>query len=207
MKLNDLLSSDVIAFIAKSAGASKSDTSSVLANALPDLVKSMASNASSKDGAKALAKALDDHTSDEGISSLLKNIDLEDGGKILSKILGDNKEAANSTVSKKSGVDSNTTSTILATAAPLLLNALGSEKKSTKTDADGLGDLLGALLGKDDDKDNDIKDTLFSLAGSLIGSALSDSSKTSKKSSKKTSSKDDGFGLDDIMNIAGKILK
>ena len=203
MKLNDLLSSDVIASIAKSAGASKSDTSSVLANALPDLVKSMASNASSKDGAKALAKALDDHTSDEGISSLLKNIDLEDGGKILSKILGDNKEAANSKVSKKSGVDSNTTSTILATAAPLLLNALGSEKKSTKTDADGLGDLLGALLGKDDD----IKDTLFSLAGSLIGSALSDSSKTSKKSSKKTSSKDDGFGLDDIMNIAGKILK
>ena len=78
MKLNDLLSSDVIASIAKSTGASKSDTSSVLASALPDLVKSMASNASTKEGAKSLEKALDDHTTDAGIASLLKNIDSQD---------------------------------------------------------------------------------------------------------------------------------
>lgn len=204
MKLNDLLSSDVIASIAKSTGASKSNTTSVLANALPDLVKSMASNASTKDGAQSLSKALDDHTTDAGISSLLKNIDLEDGAKILGHILGSDNDSVQSKVSKKSGVDNSTTSTILATAAPLLLSAIGSEKKSSKTDADGLGDLLGSLLGKDDDKDNDIKDTLFSLAGSLIGSALSDSS---KKSSKKKSSKDDDFGLDDIIGLAGKILK
>jgi len=210
MKLNDLLSGDVIASIAKSAGASKGDTTNVLANALPDLVKSMASNASTKSGAQSLAKALDDHTTDEGITSLLKNIDLEDGTKILGHILGSDNDSVKGKVSKKTGVDKDTTSTILATAAPLLLSALGSEKKSSKTDADGLGDLLGSLLGKDDDNDNDIKDTLFSLAGTLLTSALSDSSKKStksSKSSKKKSSKDDGFGLDDILDIAGKILK
>lgn len=204
MKLTDLLSSDVITSIAKSAGASKNDTTSVLANALPDLVKSMASNASTKDGAKSLSKALDDHTTDEGISSLLKNIDLEDGTKILGHILGNNSDSVQSKVSKKAGVNTNTTSTILATAAPLLLSAIGSEKKDSKTDADGLGDLLGSLLGKDDDKDNDIKGTLFSLAGNLIGSAISDSS---SKSSKPKSSKDDDFGLDDIIGLAGKLLK
>ena len=208
MKLTDLLSGDVISSIAKSAGASKADTQSVLANALPDLVKSMANNASTKDGAKSLAKALDDHTSDASASSLLKNIDLEDGAKILGHILGGNTSSVQSKVSKKAGVDKDLTSTILSTAAPLLLSALGSEKKSSKTDADGLSDLLGALLGKDDDGDNDIKDTLFSLAGTLLTSALSESSNSSsKKTSKKSSKKDDDFGLDDIIGLAGKLLK
>ena len=75
MKLNDLLSNDVITSIAKAAGASKGDTTSVLATALPELVKSMASNASTKSGASSLAKALEDHASDASASSLLKNID------------------------------------------------------------------------------------------------------------------------------------
>ena len=205
MKLNDLLSSDVITSIAKAAGASKGDTTNVLATALPELVKSMASNASTKSGANSLAKALDDHASDASASSLLKNIDLEDGAKILTNILGKNTNSVTSAVSKKSGVESDKIISILTAAAPLLLSALGSEKKSSKTDADHLGDLLGALLGKDDDKDNDLSGTLFSLAGTLLSSALSDSG-SSKKSSSKKSSKDDGFGLDDIISLAGKIL-
>ena len=64
MNLSDLLSGDVIEALATSTGASKKDTSSVLANALPTLMKSMASNASTKEGAKSLEKALNDHTSD-----------------------------------------------------------------------------------------------------------------------------------------------
>lgn len=199
MNLNDLLSSDVIESLAKTAGASKEDTSSVLANALPDLVKSMATNASTKEGAKSLEKALDAHTSDDGITSLLKNIDMEDGAKILGHILGNDSDSVRSKVSKKSGVDSDITSTILSNAAPLLLSALGSEKKKNGTSADGLGDLLGSLLGKEDDGDNDISDTLFSLAGTLL--------KSSSKKSTKKSSKDDGIGLDDIIGLAGKLLK
>ena len=194
MNLNDLLSNDVIESLAKSTGASKEDTSSVLANALPDLVKSMASNASTKEGAKSLEKALDAHTSDDGIASLLKNIDAEDGAKILGHILGSNNDSVRSKVSKKSGVDSDITSTILSSAAPLLLSALGSEKKKAGTNADGLGSLLGSLLGKEEDGDNDVADTLFSLAGILL------------KNSSKKSSKDDGIGLDDIIGLAGKLL-
>lgn len=205
MNLKDLLSSDVIASIAKSTGASKSDTTSVLATALPELVKSMASNASTKSGAKSLAKALDDHASDDNVSSLLKNVDLDDGAKILTNILGKNSNSVTASIAKKSGVDNAMINTILTTAAPLLLSALGSEKKKSKATENDLGDLLGALLGKDDDKDNDLSDTLFSLAGTLLSSALSDSGKTTKKSSKK-SSKDDDFGLDDIISLAGKIL-
>lgn len=205
MNLSDLLSGDVIEALAKSTGASKKDTSSVLANALPTLMKSMASNASTKEGAKSLEKALNDHTSDDALSTLLGNIDLEDGAKILGHILGNDSDSVKSTVSKKSGVDSDLTATILSSAAPLLLSALGSEKKKSGTKADGLTDLLGGLLGKEDDGDNDIADTLFSLAGTLLKSSAS--SKTSSKKSSKKSSKDDGIDLGDIINIAGKLLK
>ena len=201
MNLNDLLSSEVLETLAKSAGASKKDTSSVLANALPTLMKSMATNASTKEGAKSLEKALDDHASNAALSTLLGNIDAEDGAKILSHILGGDSDAVKSKVSKKSGVDSDVTATILANAAPLLLSALGSEKKKSNTKADGLTDLLGSLLGQEDDNDNDVAGTLFSLAGALLTSSSS-----SKKSSKK-SSKDDGIDLGDIINIAGKLLK
>lgn len=202
MNLNDLLSNEVLESLAKSAGASKKDTSSVLANALPTLMKSMASNASTKEGAKSLEKALDDHASNAALSTLLGNIDAEDGAKILGHILGSDSDAVQSKVSKKSGVDSDLTATILASAAPLLLNALGSEKKKSNTKADGLTDLLGSLLGQEDD--NDMAGTLFSLAGALLTSS-SKTSSSSKKSSKK-SSKNDGIDLDDIINIAGKLL-
>ncbi len=200
MNLNDLLSGEVLEALAKSTGASKKDTSSVLANALPTLMKSMASNASTKEGAKSLEKALDDHTTDDALSTLLGNIDTKDGAKILGHILGNNSDSVKSTVSKKSGVDSDLTSTILASAAPLLLSALGSEKKKSKSKSDDLADLIGSLLGQEDDSDNDMADTLFSLAGALLKSSSS-----SKKSSKK-SSKDDGIDLGDIINIAGKLL-
>jgi hypothetical protein len=202
MNLTDLLSNEVLESLSKSTGASKADTSKVLANALPVLMKSMASNASTKEGAKSLEKALDAHSSNDMLSTLLKNIDMEDGTKILGHILGKNSDSVKSTVSKKSGVDSDLTSIILASAAPLLLSALGSEKKKSGTKADGLTDLLGSLLGKENDSDNDIADTLFSLAGAL----LSDSSSKSSKGSSKKSSKNDGIDLGDIINIAGKLL-
>ena len=199
MNLIDLLSGDVIESLAKSTGASKKDTSTVLATALPTLMESMASNASTKEGAKSLEKALNDHTSDDALSTMLGKIDLEDGSKILGHILGNDSDSVKSTISKKTGVDSDLTSTILSSIDPLLLSALGSEKKKSNTKADGLTDLLGSLLGKEDDSDNDIADTLFSLAGSLL--------KSSSKSSSKKSSKKDGIDLGDIMNLAGKLLK
>lgn len=194
MNLLDLLSSDVISSVAKSAGTSSKDTASVLASALPDLMKSMAGNASTKEGAASLSKALDAHTSDSSVADLLKNIDTEDGAKILGHILGSKKDAVSTSVAKKTGVDNDSISTILASAAPLLLSALGSEKKSAGTSEDGLGDLIGSLLGKDDDKDNDISGTLFSLAGSLLAS--------NEGSSKKSNS-----NLGSILNVVGKILK
>ena len=53
-------------------------------------------------------------------------------------------------------------------AAPLLLSALGSQKKKTKTGAEGLSTWLTGLLGGGEE-DADDGSTLLSLAGSLLG--------------------------------------
>ena len=168
MNLTDLLSGSVISSIAGQTGASEKDTQNVLASALPALVGAMAQNASTEEGAESLARALDDHTTAEGLSGLLGKVDTEDGAKILGKILGGQNETVQNAVAKKSGASRLDTSKILAMAAPLLLSALGSQKKKTKTSADGLSTLLTGLLGGGEE-DADDGSTLLSLAGSLLG--------------------------------------
>lgn len=168
MNLNDLLSGDVISSIARSTGNTQKDTTNVLANALPALVSAMANNASTKDGADSLARALDRHTTGDSLASLLGNVDTEDGAKILTNILGGNNAKVQSAVAKQCGITKGATADILSTAAPLLLSALGSQKKATKTSADGLTDLLTGLLGGGSSKNNSTG-TLLSLAGALLG--------------------------------------
>lgn len=175
MNLNDLLSADVISSIARSTGNTQKDTTNVLANALPALVVAMANNASTKDGADSLAQALDHHTTSASLTSLLGNVDTEDGAKILTNILGGNNAKVQSAVAKQCGTTKGATADILSTAAPLLLSALGSQKKVTKTGADGLTDLLTGLLGGGSSKDNSTG-TLLSLAGSLLGGSNKSSS-------------------------------
>lgn len=192
MNLTDLLSGSVISSIAGQTGTSEKDTRNVLANALPALVGAMAQNASTEEGAESLARALDDHTTDEGLSGLLGKVDTEDGAKILTKILGGQNDAVQKAVAKKSGASKADTTKILTMAAPLLLAALGSQKKKTKTKSAGLGSLLTGLLGggSGKKKKNDSGDLLTSLAGSLLGGMLDTSAEEEKKSSgkKKTSS-------------------
>ena len=154
MNLTDLLSGSVISTIAGQTGTSEKDTRNVLANALPALVGAMAQNVSTEEGAESLARALDDHTTAEGLSGLLGKVDTEDGAKILTKILGGQNDAVQKAVAKKSGASKTDTTKILTMAAPLLLAALGSQKKKTKTKSAGLGSLLTGLLGGGEDEED-----------------------------------------------------
>lgn len=188
MNLTDLLSGSVISSIAGQTGTSEKDTRNVLANALPALVGAMAQNASTEEGAESLARALDDHTTAEGLPGLLGKVDTEDGAKILTKILGGQNDAVQKAVAKKSGASKTDTTKILTMAAPLLLAALGSQKKKTKTKSAGLGSLLTGLLGGGED-DEDDGSTLVSLAGSLLGGSAE---------------KEDGGDL--LTSLAGSLL-
>ena len=206
MKVTDLLSGSVISSIAKSTGTTKNETQSVLANALPTLVKSMAKNASTESGAASLSKALANHTTTESLTGLLKNVDTADGGKILNKILGSSASKVESDVAKKSGVTKAKANNILATAAPLLLSALSSQQQATNTPASGLSGLLTSLLGSSSGSSKpDTAGTLLSLAGSLLSSNTS-SSNTSSASHASSSASSNPSNGKKIVDILGKLL-
>lgn len=151
--LNDLLGAVLTSggtqTIAEKSGTEKSQVEAVISGVLPILLKSMASNATSKEGAESLTKALDSHAQTKGTTEeQLKNADLSDGVKILSHILGGEKETVEKDLAKTAGVSTSQTETIIAAVAPLLLNQLGQQNKKEEN-AGGLGGLLGSLLGGD----------------------------------------------------------
>lgn len=181
--LSVLTNSDNVSSLSKNTGAQPEQISDLLQKAVPILMKGMEQNASSKEGASSLAKALDDHAKDDvsDISSLLKNIDVNDGAKILGHILGNRNTDVQTNLSKKVGLSTSQTTNILASVAPLLLSMLGSQKKQQKVESNGLGGLLTSVLGGsggglDDvisavlsDKDGDGKPDLLQSLGGLFG--------------------------------------
>ena len=183
------------------ASASDDQVTQALLQALPSMLGKMQTNAQTKTGADSLLKALDQHDlSEEDIVKIIKSVDMEDGVKILNHIYGDETKtaAAQKEVAAKSGIDPAKVAKIMAAAAPVVLTMLAkTNKKANKTSAvsnsDGLSDLLGGVLslaGGGSSKNSGLD------IGSLIGAMTGSSSK-----------KDDGFGLDDVASILGKLMK
>ncbi|MBQ6234792.1 MAG: DUF937 domain-containing protein, partial [Clostridia bacterium] len=147
--LMGLVGSDGVEALAKATKTDKSKVSAVLSDALPVLVGKMSDNASTKDGAASLNKALNEHKTGDviDVASFLNGADSADGKKILGHILGGDEAAATKAISKKSGVSNSKVSSILSLVAPLLLSQLGNKKDDDEADSSALGGLLGGLLG------------------------------------------------------------
>jgi len=161
--LGNLTSSDVLSSLAGKAGISTEDASSVLSNALPQLVSSLQSNASSEEGAASLLNALKQHASADSLASLVENADAEDGNKILQHILGGNLSSVLSGVSEKSNVSASAVTSLLSNAAPALLTNLSNltaEKGVDLSDGIQLSDLKGILSIANDAKKSPLKTLL-----------------------------------------------
>lgn len=129
----------------------------------------MQRNAATPEGAESLNKALEDKRHDGSIMDQLSSLlgggsadsDLmNDGAGILNHVLGGKQPLVEQNISKVSGVDADTVAKIIKIAAPILMGLLGNQKRKTKVDQGGIGDLIGSVLGKG------------SSQGSLIGSIL-----------------------------------
>ena len=146
--LGALTGNDAIGAISENLKIDQKQVSSVITSALPSLLGAMQQNASTESGAASLAKALGDHASSAGnIINNLKATDLTDGNKILSHIFGGNLSSVIGGISKKSGVASNSVTSILASIAPSLLALLGKGQQGSGTNAAGLAGMLGMILG------------------------------------------------------------
>ncbi len=189
-----LLSTDSVKGIAQRSGASSSDVTKVLSQALPALLGGANDQAKNADTVQSFTQALSDHakadTSD--LTSFLDGIDLADGAKIIGHLLGGSTDSTTKTVAKKAGVSQKKTATILSSVAPLLMSLLGQQTKESSSDDSIVGELVGSLLEQVD-------------VGDLLTSLLTDSSSTKKKKSSKKKTSSDSSEL--LGSLLGSVVK
>ncbi len=170
--LTTLLSSSSIKNISTAAKANTDDVKKVLMQAVPTLLQGASNQANSASTAAAFQQALSQHAQDN-----TKTLDLTDGAKIISHLLsssGTTASTATAQIAKAAGVSKAATGSILAAAAPLLMNLLGQQSSGTSTNA--LGGLMSGLLGGN----------MNNLLGSLLGgSSTAAASQTAQASTAK----------------------
>ncbi len=189
-----IASEESIKTISKKSRANTDQVSTILMTAIPALMAGMQKNSESDEGARQLARALDDHAGTDvtDVSAFLDQVDTEDGMKILQHILGDKGETerVEKNLAARTGVEKDQIAGILSMAAPLLMSLLGQEKQKTarKSESDSkdvLMSMLGSMLsgGSSDsgldigsliryatkDSDNDGKSDLGSMLSGLLG--------------------------------------
>ena len=138
----------VLEQLSKSTGADPSKVQKLAKDGLPTLMNALKQNASTPAGAKALDKALEDHKDDkvDDVLGFLKNVDTNDGSKILNHIFASKTETVQADLAKKAGMDQSQASSLLTQLAPLVLGALGNQKKTQGGSSDVLN-IVGGLLG------------------------------------------------------------
>jgi len=185
--LSSQLDSGFIEKVSGALGADTKKTGSAIDMALPLLMKGLANNASNKQGAESLSKALS-KKHDGGIfdmvDTLISKPEAGEGAGILKHILGGKEASIEKFISKESGLDTGGSTKVLQILAPMVLGALGKEQQNQNLSSDQLSGLLStvsdALAGKsslssdlltsllDRDGDGDIKDDLMSMAGKFF---------------------------------------
>jgi len=185
--MSQLNNKDALAELGKKVGADPSQVKQVTQMGLPTLIKALSNNASTPKGAEALAGALDQHKDDDinDIIQYIKNVDTEDGRKILNHVLANKNQNVQTRLAKQAGLQTSQVSGLMSQLAPLLLGALGQQKKKENLDATGISSLTSLLsdsMGKkddsgimgmvsqllDSDKDGDILDDVSGIIGSIL---------------------------------------
>lgn len=183
--------------LSQKAGTSKKQTSSLLALALPLLIRYMTQNASSQNGAASLANALTQHTDTSSMTQQFSNADAQDGNAIIGHILGSDSDSVVSSLAQQTGMGNDQVMSILGNMAPGMMSGLSAAATSAQTSSQqagsydfsnlmgafgapaaqpssgGIGSLLGGLFGggsapqNDLNSSNDGTDLLSSLLGML----------------------------------------
>lgn len=158
MDLNALLQgqlpSGLVEQLSQQIGGDQQQTATAASGILNTLLGGLAKNASSEDGANAIANALDkDHDGSifDNLSGLLSGQQQSgamNGAGILQHILGGKSDGAADLISQMSGLSSGQTGNLMQLLAPMLMGALGQAKQQNGLDAGGLTSLLGGLVSQ-----------------------------------------------------------
>ena len=144
-QLMEVASSQITKQAAQKTGLAEGMAAKMMPMALSAIMGGLKKNASSPQGAEALASALNKH--DGGLLdniSQLGNADiLNDGQKMLGHILGGNQQVAEETIAKAAGgVSTSQAKDLMAMIAPVVLASLGKAKKEQGLDISALAGLV-----------------------------------------------------------------
>ena len=189
LKLLTNLSSDQSALsqLNQSVDAKPTQVQKLTQLGLPMLMEALNRNASTPQGAQSLTSALEKHQEDnvDDLTNFLHDVDTEDGSKILQHVFTDKNQSVQNNLSKQTGLNLNQVGSIMSKLAPLLLGALGNQKKTQHLDAKGITNLTSSTtkglqkfgggnlfsIAKqllDADKDGDIMDDLGNIFKKFI---------------------------------------
>lgn len=174
--------------ISRAIGADEGSTSRAISDALPMLLGALSKNASSSDSASGLASALDrDHDGSilDDLGGFLGRGDASPGQAILGHVLGGRQPQAESGLAQASGLDRGSAGKLLALLAPVVMGAVGKQKRQDALDIGSLAGLLGTearqaerqapdamgMLSNllDADGDGSVADDVGGLLGGLLG--------------------------------------
>ena len=163
--MSSLLSDANIKSVARKAGVSTEEAASVLATSLPVMLNGANGQASDKQTTESFFHAVKDHAGKDP-----EKVDLKEGGKIVGHLLGTDEAAAENAIATRAGMKPSTVALILAAAAPMIMNALGSSTSSS-TNSANTASLLTSLLGGASNS-NASSSLMTSALTSVLGSAL-----------------------------------
>lgn len=168
----------------KTVGADPGKVKELVQLGLPAIMQALSRNASTPKGADALNKALDQHQDDavDNIAEFLGKRNPDEASRMLNHIFAGNNDRVKNNLAKQTGLDASQVSGLLTQLAPLLIGALGQQKKQQNLDAAGLVGMLGGLTGAsgsgglmdlaakllDTDNDGSIMDNVGDLLGGLF---------------------------------------
>jgi len=191
MNVTDLirgaLTEDTVGQISNVIGADQDTTSTAIQSALPIILGGLARNSSNESGAASLLGAIDrDHDGSvlDDLAGFLGNYSQGNGAGILGHVFGGQQGAIEQTVSQSSGLDMSKVGPLLTILAPIVMGALG---KNRREEGIGAGDLASILSGStqqmssgspvvdilsrvlDRDGDGSAVNDVFGMLGNILG--------------------------------------
>lgn len=186
--LQQLMKEENVQQMSGMLGTDAQTTQQAIGAALPTLLAGLGKEAQSPEGAQALAAALDkDHDGSilDDIGGYVANgPDTDQGNKILGHLFGGQQQSVQNSLGNVTGLGGQNMGALLAGLAPLVLGALGKEKKENGLDVGGLVQMLMGTTSSMNQQSGggmDLLNTLFDQGG-------------------------DGSGMDDLLSMGGNLL-
>lgn len=171
MSLLDMLQSQLAgshaAQVSQRIGVDQATGEKAIGAALPALMAALAGNARRKDGATKLAEALErDHDGSilDDLPGFLTRGNTKDGEGILKHALGARRPAVEAEVARQTGLDRQAISGLLPLLAPLVMGALGRQKRQAGLDPNG----LSSMLAGEGQRAREVAPGVMGLLGSLL---------------------------------------